>query len=134
MSELFEKVEHMDQRLERWARWALMGGLVRGLGYAQVQMVRVASGVAPDPAFEHECSDTDTAITLLPVEMMQATRSYYLGRGTTKQRARDCGVGEKAFFQRVYRAQHVLCGLVAEVAEARREWPKRSVFRKKELR
>lgn len=130
MSVEVEQVPHMHQRLERWVRWALTGRRVSGLGYAQVQLLRLGSGVAPDPAYEHECSDTDTAITLLPDELRCATMAYYLGLGTTKQRARDCGVSERTFFQRVYRAQHALCCLVAEVAARRRYWPKKSVFNK----
>lgn len=124
--------EYMDGRLQRWAKWVSRDGLTRGLWFARCAFARMSGGGSHgvDPDVDVEAEETDRAVRELPEDLRGAVTSYYLGRGTVAQRARDCGCGERTLYDRVERAKVRMTAIVGELQQARRAWPVQTCFAK----
>lgn len=122
------KIEWVDERLQRWASWSLRGGLSRGLWYARCSFANDEAGAGRgiDVELNEESERTQSAVARLnPAELREAIMAYYCGRGTRRQRAKDCGCSEKTMMRRVYHAHERLVGLFAIVDDRPRHWPVR---------
>lgn len=123
-------IEHINERLMRWADWAAGGRRAAGLGYSPCTLARweVTCSFRPvDPGYDDEAAATDKAVTLLPSELRVVVVTYYLKSGTTKQKARECGMHRDTMYDRLHHAHQRIDQLLAE-AKKPRSWPVSSSF------
>ena len=127
-------IEHIHERLMRWAGWAAGAGRARGLGYPPCCLSRLAevdcSGVRQAPDIDEEAGETDAGVALMPADMREVVKVFYLHRGTVEQKARDLSVGKKTLYLKLEAAQGALAKALEELAE--RKWRVRSVFSRSE--
>lgn len=122
-------IDHMHKKLLRWADWASRGGLAPGLWYARCTFANDGSGAdAIDLVLDRDSGDLDKAVTLLPGELKQVVRVYYLGSGTARQKARDCQMCVQTMYVRLDHAQRRLAGTLDELQKSRRVWPVKSTL------
>lgn len=120
------KIEWIDQRLVRWAAWSVRGGRIRGLWYVSCTFGDTpAGGQSCTVEMNEEAYRTQAAISrLVPAELRQAVHTYYIGRGTVKQRAKDLGCSEATMMRRIYHAHERLVALLHDADNPdRRRWP-----------
>jgi len=124
-------IQHIHERLVRWADWAATGGGAAGLGYPSSTLkprrVSAVCVFAMDPMSggDLEAEETERAVVRLDDASGLVVRAYYLGRGSVRQKARDCGVSVDTLYRRLEEAQRAVD---AGIQEARAAWPVRSVF------
>lgn len=122
-------IDHMHQRLLRWADWSALGKRAAGLWFARCSLAvwhASSEALLPDVRLDEEASDTDRAVTQLPDDLRDAVRAMYLGRGTVEQRARDCNCHKDTLYSRVARAQQRMIGILDAVKRDRTVgWPVR---------
>lgn len=125
-------IDHMHQRLLRWADWSALGKRAAGLWFARCSLAdwgESGEALLPDVKLDEEASDTDRAVTQLPDDLRAAVRAMYLGRGTVEQRARDCRCHKNTLYNRVARAHGRLVGLFDTLKRERQSaWPVRCVL------
>lgn len=122
-------IDHMHEKLLRWADWAGRGGLAPGLWYARCTFGNEGGGASiTDPVLDRDSGDVDKAVTLLPGELKQVVRVYYLGSGTARQKARDCQMCVQTMYVRLHHAQQRLAGSLDEMRKDRRAWPVKSTL------
>lgn len=112
-------IKDIDARLCRWADWAATGKRVVGLGYARCTLATwtPSSGASiQSPEFNLEASETDTALRLLPSELIEIIVVYYLKKGTQHQKARDCRVSVKTLYNRLDHAHQRLQQIILDKA------------------
>lgn len=120
-------IEHMHEKLLRWADWASRGGLAPGLWYARCTFGNEGGCASiADPVIDRDSSDVDKAVTLLPGELKQVVRIYYLGSGTARQKARDCQMCVQTMYVRLHHAQQRLASSLDDMRKDRRAWPVKS--------
>lgn len=125
-------IEHIHQRLQRWADWQANGMRIKGLGYA-------ASSLRPwvprctfraDPDYDEEAVATEKAINQLPPELRLVVIVKYIRPGTESQKARDCHVSLRTYYLRVDQAHRRLSGLIDDQAEQKKStWITKSIYR-----
>lgn len=123
-------IEHINERLMRWADWAAGGRRAAGLGYSRCTLARwvVACSFRPvDPGYDDEAAATDKAVTLLPAELRVVVVAFYLKPGTVKQKARECGMHRDTMYERLNHAHQRIDQLLSEEKKAR-SWPVSSSF------
>jgi len=118
-------IEHINERLGRWAAWAAGGKRAAGLGYASCTLARwevVCSFRPVDPGYDDEAGATDKAVAQLPDELRQVVMVYYLTPGTLKQKARECGIHRDTLYARLHHA-HLRIDQHLTEAKKPRAWP-----------
>lgn len=121
-------IEHIHQRLYRWADWAAGGQRAKGLGYSPCTLSRwevSCSLRSVDPGFDEEAANTDKAVTLLPVELRDLVKEHYLKPGTARQKCRTLGVSPKTFYERLHHVHQRIDQSLTE-AKKSRTWPVQS--------
>ena len=121
-------IDHMHEKLLRWADWAGRGGLAPGLWYARCTFGNEGGATITDPVLDRDSGDVDKAVTLLPGELKQVVRIYYLGSGTARQKARDCQMCVQTMYVRLHHAQQRLASSLDEMRKDRRAWPVKSTL------
>lgn len=124
-------IEHINERLMRWAAWAAGGRRATGLGYSPCTLGRweVRCLFRPvDPAFDDESRATDQAVAKLPTELQQVVKVFYLAPGTIKQKAHECGMHRDTMYQRLHHAHQRIEDFLGE--KKPRSWPVSSSFAK----
>lgn len=122
-------IEHMHEKLLRWADWSSRGGLAPGLWYARCSFgMEGGGGQIIDPVIDREIGDIEKAVTRLPPELNMVVKAYYLGTGTMRQKARDCRMCVQTMYQRLHYAQERIVGMLDEMRNERRSWPVESTF------
>ena len=128
-------IEHVHDRLQRWAAWVIGGRRVSGLGYSRCTLSREVAGGRIDttPDVEQDCCDTDQAVKELDPKLSEAVQVFYLSRGSVAQKARDVGCSRDTLYERVKSAQARVDDLCSQYAAKRRErsWPVTPVFLRK---
>lgn len=122
-------IEHINERLMRWADWAAGGRRATGLGYSPCTLSRwdVTCSLRPvDPGVDVESGDTDQAVAKLPPELQQVVKVFYLGPGTVRQKARECGMHRDTLYQRLHHAHQRIDELLGE--KKPRAWPVQSAL------
>lgn len=127
-------IEHINERLVRWADWAAGGRRAAGLGFSPCTLARweVTCSLRPvDPGYDDEAAATDKAVSLLPSELHQVVVAFYLKPGTAKQKARECGMHRDTMYDRLHHAHQRIEQLLTD-AKKRRAWPVRSSLARSE--
>lgn len=120
-------IEHMHEKLLRWADWSSRGGLAPGLWYARCTFGNEGGGgQVVDPVIDMMIYELDKAVTRLPDELNRTVLVYYLGTGTMRQKARECRVCEKTMYLRLHHAQERLVRMLDEATRKERAWPVKS--------
>lgn len=122
------RIEAIEQRLVNWARWKLSRGSQGSLGYAAVDLTKLADmdtgrgslyASAAVPISAVEAAETDDGVQRLPSELRRTVEVNYLHPGTQAERARLLCCAEGTIKDRIGRA-HRLLSQHFEAVEARR--------------
>ena len=115
-------IEHINERLMRWADWAANGHRAHGLWYSPCTlrnlMVHRSPTVQIDVDYDEEASETDKAVTALPSELKAVVVVYYLKPGPNSLKAKEMHCCVATLFNRLHDAQRCLDEhLTARVSE-----------------
>lgn len=99
-------IDYINTRCAQWAAWRRRKddnglGFPRECPYTRLQ-ARGGSGynhVTDEAAWEIEC-----AVRSLDDQLKKVIEVIYLGKGTSRDKARDCRCAESTMFERVHRA------------------------------
>lgn len=122
-------IEHIDNRLLRWADWAAGGRRAAGLGFSPCTLSRweATCSLRPvDPKYDEEASATDSAVSVLPEELCLVVCVFYLKPGTARQKARDCAISQRTLYERLHHAHQRIEQHLA--VKKPRSWPARSTL------
>ena len=95
-------IPEISRRLDAWAYWSLAkssGGFPRMSTFAR--LTPRSSGHAGFGNIDQDSWEVEQAIQALPARFKEAVLTYYLGRGTIAQKARDCGCCAKTLTSRL---------------------------------
>jgi hypothetical protein len=118
--------EEMRRRMMNWARWVRSGRRTLYDGRSVITKLYVMAGDGPrgehtESLLAGEAEDTDHAVRALPADNERALRIWWLGRGSMRQRARQCRCREAAFYQRVNHAHALVAAWLTERARRREQ-------------
>ena len=118
-------IEHIDRRLQDWARWRVGGGMVLfafNRIYAMGGEVAYAGGEdqrgSVVPLDDLECSATDRCVQALEPTLQRAvTEAYCRMRSLSDESvARQLGVSRMTLWRRLDAAHRVIMGLLADLS------------------
>ena len=99
-------IEYINTRCSQWATWRRRKD-DNGQGFPKECIYTRLSGRGGkgyNPTIDEAAWEIDQAVRALPVELKKAVMVFYLGRGTSEQKARDCGCHRDTLFVRVHLA------------------------------
>ena len=103
-------IVYINERLNQWADWRLRHE-DNGIGYPRqcpyTRMTPSSGSGFYSPELNEAAMEIDTAVCALPDNLRLVVMVMYTRTSTCKQKARDCQVAERTFFDRLHRA-HVL--------------------------
>ena len=111
------QLDYVDDRLHRWAKWAIsgrpqLGDRDRTALYEMVKSGVIARGygLKPEPEANEE-EQTETALQWLrsrQPKQHEVIVIHYLGRGTIKQKCADMHVTESVYFKHLKLGKYTL--------------------------
>jgi hypothetical protein len=119
-----ELIEHINHRLNQWARWRLGGRGSSKSPYPAYNLKgdRDPEDAPPDPnryvpVNDLECADTDKCVCALNPVLQKATIEFYCRTATTvEQKARYCGCSGKTLYRRVDEAHRQIMGWLNDLS------------------
>ena len=111
------QLDYVDDRLHRWAKWAIsgrpqLGDRDRTALYEMVKSGVIARGygLKPEPEANEE-EQTESAMQWLrdrQAKQYEVVVTHYIGRGTIKQMCRDLQMSESVYFKHLKLAKYGL--------------------------
>ncbi len=97
------KNSEIDNRMNRWAIWCLSGrtsniGFPREASYCRLE-ARGGRGLSAE--FNDGAWEIDQAVRSLDDLLQTTVKIFYLGKGTTVQKAVDCGCSKVTMYNRI---------------------------------
>lgn len=107
---------HINDRLNKWAFWCLTGrtaniGFPRKSSYCSLEG-RGGNGLSAE--FNDDAWEIEQAVHSLDDVLKDAVKIFYLGKGTSEQKARDCGCAKMTMYKRIDCAQRKILDWLVE--------------------
>lgn len=93
-----------ERLMRNWARWKLGAPIGLALTGAYELEARGRREESSIPLLNGEAGDVDQGVELLPEELRQIVRAYWLGKGTTEEKARRARCALRTFWRRLEHA------------------------------
>lgn len=110
-------IPHINDRLNKWARWVAIGRKVRGLGYPSVVAFARTIGTGHgEPEFDEDAWEVDQACRALPAELRDLIALFYTRVETVESIARKHGCSRDTIYVRLHTAHIHILGSLNDIA------------------
>ncbi len=104
-------IQHINDRLNKWAAWVATGRKVVGLGYpSQAPYMRLtpSSNSLRAPIENEEAWEIEQAIQRLDRQLRDAVEQYYLRAGTAETHAKALCICRDTLYVRIHSAHNAI--------------------------